>query len=379
MCEFARRSRRLLFCATLTAVAFAPRAGSAQSVDRLRERLLASSRRAEWLKDSLAELHQMRSHEMPADSIMVGDLKFRFLRSNVGDDVTAELRVAGKRALAVADSVLGDELPRVARETPILVTRSNSRYGEILRVNMVNLEIANGGGRSTLVRAPITQGKLEEAILDLLGTMATSRVPSSVVGWGGEWVPARPTNPEQWEDAAIDMASSKASIARTCYVGSVPACESALALVVVHDPLNEWYTPDGWRILVATWMPPKDADSVLAERMKCLDQKVNASCERLARSRSIPIPLTFGTRSTLMSLAFQRGGRDAYSRMLRAQGTTLQVLAATAGITPDSLIREWHARVIASSPKSASPSPLEATVFIAWALLFGSLAARRRP
>jgi hypothetical protein len=321
----------------------------------------------------------MKSRSLPADSLVIGDLTFRFVRANLGKDLEADLRAGVAAALGVADSVLGSQLHRIASDAPILATRSRARFGEFTRVSLVTLEIANGGGRSTTVRAPVTVRKLEEGILDLLGTMATSHVPASVVGWGGQWVPSRPLTPDMWENAAIDMASSNAAIARTCYAGSQPACESALALPIIRDSLTEWYTPEGWRVLVASWMPAADAYAVLADRAQCLEKKVNASCERVARRRSIPIPLTFATRSTLIGLAFQRGGRDAYARMLEANGTTLQILAATAGVTPDSLMHEWRSRVVAASPKSSRPSPVEATVCVAWIALFGAAAGRRRP
>jgi hypothetical protein len=379
MCELASLSRRWVIAFAVVAAVTAPHAAAAQSVEQLQRRLVAASKRGQQLKDSVTELHQMKSRDLPADSLVVGDLKFRFVRTNLGKNLEADLQTAAAKTLATADSVFGSELPRIAGEAPILATRARSPFGELTRVDMVNLVIANGGGRATLVRAPITQRKLEEAMLDLLGTMATSHVPANVIGWGGEWVPSRPLTRELWENAAIDMASSNAAIARTCYAGSLPACESALALTLIHDPLTEWYTPEGWRVLVASWKPPKDAYLVIADRAECLEKKISARCEVLARGRSVPIPLTFATRSTLLALAFQRGGRDAYSRMLGAKGTTLQILAATAGVTSDSLLHEWRSRVIAASPKSTSPSPLEATVFIAWIALFGVAAGRRRP
>lgn len=380
MCELASLSRRVLLALAVSASAFAPRISAAQSVEPLQRRLVAATRRGQLLKDSLDLVHQMRTRDVPADSFQVGDLKFRFVRANLGNDLETSLKAAAKNTLGIADSVFGSELHRIAIEAPILASRRRNRFGEFSAVvDWVQLELGNFGGRSTQVRAPITQRKLEEAILDLLGTMATRHVPTNVVGWGGEWVPARPLTKESWETAAIDLASSNAAIARTCYAGSVPACESALALTIVRDPLTEWYTPDGWRVIVASWKPPADAYSVIADRVDCLEKKVNAKCELLARSRSVPIPLSFATRSTLLALAIQRGGQSAYSRMLDAKGTTLEILASTAGITPDSLVREWRTRVIAAGPKSTSPGPLEATVFIAWIALFGAAAGRRRP
>ena len=102
-------------------------------------------------------------------------------------------------------------------------------------------------------------------------------------------------------------------------------------------------------------------------------------CERLSRTRPIPIPLQFGARQTLFGLALERGGRTAYSRLAAAKGTPLQILSTISGVSADSLIREWRARVAAAAPKSPSPSVEEAAVFVGWTLLFGFAATRRRP
>ena len=379
MCDLTSRRRSWFVALTLVAAATSPRPAHAQSTGELRIRLLAATRHGQILKDSVKALHEMRTLEFPSDSLATGELKFRFLKSNVGADLQATLQAAGTHAMSVADSMFGDAVRGIAGTTSILATRSRSRFGQFSTVDMVTLELADGGGRSTLIRAPVTQRKLEDGILDLLGTMATARVPSNVIQWAGGWVPSRRLTHETWEDAAIDLASSNAAIARTCYSGSVPACESALGLTDVHDALSEWYAPEGWRVLVSSWKPPKDAYSVIADRAECIEKKATQVCERLARSRPVPIPLTFATRSTLFGLALERGGRPAYSRLVGAKGTPLQMLSTAAGVSPDSLIREWRTRVLAATPKSASPSPVEATVFIAWTLIFGFVAGRRRP
>jgi hypothetical protein len=379
MCDRAARFRRWLAASALAAAALSPCPAHAQSADQLRTRLLAAARRANTLSDSLRALHKLRARELPPDSLAAGELRFRFLKSNFGADLQASLQSAATHSMAIADSMFGDAVHGIVGAAPITATRSHSSVGQFASLDMVRLEIADGGGRSTLIRAPVTQREIEDGILDLIGTMATAQAPAIATAWAGGWVPSRHLTRESWADAAIDLASSNAAIARTCYAGSVPACESALGLTVVRDSLAEWYTPEGWRVLVSTWRPPKDAFSVIAERAECLEKKANAVCERLARSRPVPIPLNFTTRSSLLGLALERGGRDAYSRLAGAEGTPLQILAAAAGVAPDSLVREWRSRVLAAAPKSAGPSVTEATVFVAWTLIFAFAAGRRRP
>jgi hypothetical protein len=379
MSDRAPTLRTCLAALLLAATVAAPRPAGAQSVAQLRTRLLATSRRSAVFKDSLKILHELRSTDLPADSLAAGPLKFRFLKSNFGTGLQAMLQAAATHAMSVADSMFGDAVHDVAAGAPILATRANTKYGQLATVDIVTLELADGGGRTTLSRAPVTQRKLEEAILDLLGTMATRRVPAQVLRWGGEWIPSRRLTSEIRENAAVDLASSSSIVARTCYSGSVPACESALGLTDVHDALTEWYSPEGWRALVSTWKPLKTEYSIIADRAECLEKKVTAVCERLSRGRPVPYPLSVSTRQTLLGLALELGGRPAYARLTSAKGTPLEILSAVAGVAPDSLIREWRTRVMAASPKSASPSPSQAAVFAAWIVVFGFAAGRRRP
>jgi hypothetical protein len=384
MSDSARRIRRTLARMTLAALTMAPMIAPtmarAQSAADLRARLVASARQVAILKDSLSALHEMRTADLPTDSLNAGALRFRFLKTNFGTDLQATLKTAAAQSMRVADSIFGDEADGVAGTTPILATRAVTQFGPVYTTaSIVSLEIADGGGRSNSVRAPVTPRKLEDVILDLLGTMATRRVPEDVVAWGGQWIPSRRIGEDDWQNAAVDLASSSAVVSRSCYSGSVPACESALGLTLVHDPLAEWYTPDGWRVLVSSWKPSKDSVAMVADRVECIEKNVAAACERLARSRPVPIPVTVSTRQTLFGLALERGGRQAYSRLINAKGSRLEVLSIAAGLSPDSLIREWRTRVIAAAPKSASPTPLQATVLVAWVLVLGFAAGRRRP
>jgi hypothetical protein len=380
MSDMPRRARFAIGGALVATFVFATATASAQSAIEYRARLLASARRSAILRDSVRLLHDMRATDLPADSVSAGALRFRFLKTNIGPELQATLQAAATQSMRAADSIFGDELSHVAGTSPILATRSTTQFGPMLNsAYMVALEIADGGGRSNIQRAPVTEHKLEDAILDLLGTMATKSVPMDVLTWGGEWVPSRRVMPEDWQNASVDLASSAAVVARSCYSGSVPACESALGLTPVRDPLAEWYTPDGWRVLVSGWTPHKDSLSMVTDHVQCVEKNVTAACERLARSRPVPIPVSVNTRQTLFALALERGGRAAFSRLIHAKGSRLEILSAAAGVAPDSLIREWRTRVLASSPKSASPSPLEATVFVAWTLILGFAAGRRRP
>jgi len=55
------------------------------------------------------------------------------------------------------------------------------------------------------------------------------------------------------------------------------------------------------------------------------------------------------------------------------------VLSIAAGVGADSLIGEWRSRVLASTPPSSAPTPLDAALFVGWTVAFGIAATRKRP
>jgi hypothetical protein len=349
-------------------------------VQRLHDRLVDAARLSNTLRDSGEYLRAHRWAELPPDSLVAGPLHVRYLAKGLGADWSATLKAATIGASAMADSTLGDAAATFVGDAPIVASRDRWRtYGWSPSFDVLILELANGGGRSYTVRPPITRAKIEEGILDLIGTMATAHLLENAVQWGGEWVPAQGVTRERWEDAAVDLASSNAAIARTCYAGSIPACESALGLTKVGDPLMDWYTPAGWRALITEWHPPKDDFVAIGARDECVEKKVDSVCLRLSRARPVPIPLTFATRSTLFATALKRGGRAAFARLIGARGTPLQVLSIAAGVSSDSLVSEWRSRTLASTPRSSLPTPLDAALFVGWTLVLGAAATRKRP
>ena len=71
-----------------------------------------------------------------------------------------------------------------------------------------------------------------------------------MIRWAGFWAPSRPLTADDWQDAALDLTTSDASVrgTRSCYAGSDdPMRRSALGLIALHDTLAEWYAPEGWR------------------------------------------------------------------------------------------------------------------------------------
>ena len=384
-----RRSHvSILIAGVALVMAMTASGGHAQSVaqtrpdglQRLHDRLISTARLSNALRDSAAYFRSRRWTTLPPDSLAAGPLRIRFAGKTLGADLEATLREAAIGAAAVADSTLGDAAATFLGDAPIVASRDSwQSRGWVPGFDIMVLELANGGGRTTIIRAPITRRRVEDAILDLIGTMATAHLLENAVQWGGEWIPAQGMTRERWEDAAVDLASSNAAIARTCHAGSIPACESALGLTKVGDPLMDWYTPAGWRVLISEWHPAKEDFVAIGARAECVEKKIDSVCLRLSRARPVPIPLSFATRSTLFATALKRGGRPAFARLMSAKGTPLEVLSIAAGVSADSLVSEWRSRVLASTPRSSLPTPLDAVLFVGWTLALGAAATRKRP
>ena len=356
----------------------ASKAQSAQSAAQYRTRLLATLRARKVTMDTLDTLRARRVMDLPPDSLVTGVVRVRYSKLNVGTDLDATLRAAVQHTAAIADAQFGDARLE-GPEAVIVVKRIQRTDVGAFSFDMVQVELPGSTGRITTIRAPITQRKLSDEMLQMIGTLATNGVPANVTKWAGFWAPSSPLTGDDWEAAALDLTTSTSSVSRTCYSGSLSGCESALGLTAVHDPLVDWYTPEGWRALVSTWDPPVGDLGLVAAHEECVEKKVMATCERLARMRQVPVPLNMSTRSTLFNLALARGGRSAYTRLRNAKGTPLEVLSTVAGVSADSLVDEWRARTLAAVPHAARPSAGETTVLVAWTLLFGFAATRRRP
>ena len=361
-------------------LAAAPYVARAQqsAEDRLASHLIATVRVHDAINDSLSELREANRRILPPDSMRAGALRLFYKKGNLDPALAAVLTTAAEHAASAADSTFGDDLASFALQRPIVVTALAGRWS--IGTYAV-LEIAAGGARSVQIRPPLTERKFEDAITDLTGTMATAGwvTSTNVASWDGQWVPPRHTTHDEWEEAAINLATSTAAVARSCYAGSIAACDAALGLTPSKDPLTDWYTPDGWRVLVGSWHPPKDAFEILRDRARCVDARDDAACERVARTRPVPIPLSYATRATLLATAFEIGGRSAYHRLVTAKGTPGDGLALAAGVSTDSLVTAWRARVLTAAPSSSAPTIPEAALFAGWCAIFGVVAARRRP
>ena len=83
------------------------------------------------------------------------------------------------------------------------------------------------------------------------------------------------------------------------------------------------------------------------------------------------MPLGYEARTTLVHLALQLGGRDAYRRLLANPADPLAArLTAAAGMPLDSVIARWHGQVMASRPTTVLLPAWAFVVAMGWTALF---------
>lgn len=363
-------------CRAVLALALTALGASAQDAAQIRARALAASRHALALRARYDSVRRANRAVLPSDSIRAGGLTLRVDPEVVRGTTRRTIERATARASEQIHRTLGSAADDLTVGNPVIV-RALPAYGLTWLGSRLVFGLAGVPGRAGMYAPTLTEREATAAILDLVGSLAAARAPASVRWWTLGWIPAFWEEESRWADLAVEMAVSRSSVARACHRGAIGQCERALGLVPVQDPLTEWYAPEDWRALLDGWKPlDPEMDAV---RRDCVERRVPASCERAARERTVPLPLALAARQTLLALALERGGTDAYRRMLASNGTVREVLTATAGIGADSLVAEWRARALAASPHGTRPGVTEAGFALAWVVLFALGAARRRP
>jgi hypothetical protein len=370
-----RRRRAAAVIALMCACSGAVRA---QDLSNISARLISANRAANQAHDSAeAIIDSMRTAALPRDSMAAGGFMLRFAPGTLSSSTRAAIERGAPNAWALIQQGLGDGAARVALRLPIIVAQQASR----IRIQRPTVSFTLKGSSSSGVwfPTPMTGDQAQEAIIDLAGTIAALDEPMVLKRYGGEWIPVTRASAERWADVAVDIATSDAAVARDCVAGSVARCESALGLIEVQDPLAEWYSKADWRVLVSHLpVPNNEPPDRKAMRLQCLTGTAPEICELLEREHPVPRPLVTDARRTLISLALELGGPKAYDRLIAGHGSALEILAATSGVSGDSLVAQWRARVLSASPDRVRPRALEATTILAWTLIFAAF-ARRRP
>jgi len=167
-------------------------------------------------------------------------------------------------------------------------------------------------------------------------------------------------------------APSQAS--RSCLIGELGGCRDALDLVENGDPLLRWYpSPRERQAVVLRSSAYFDRGVQLPTLQACVNDS-DSACTLLLRSLapgSLPRPLTYDARATLVSVALQLGGRAAYHRLVASAGRSIaDRLALAGGVGVDTLLSRWRARILMARPAPVSLPPFGMWIALGWTALF---------
>jgi len=189
-----------------------------------------------------------------------------------------------------------------------------------------------------LVSLPLAPADVEGFVLEIAGRklLHSESVVGAFAGGAFFLTPAD----EAFYVARRQLAVSASSVARRCATGALGACRT------IFDPAAS-----------ADWFAAPD------------------SVPRDGR----PIPR--GVNASLVTVALDLGGARAIDVLSKPNESDnpIIILAEAAGVTPDSLLQTWNARLQDATAQSAHPSlPLAASA-VFWCGIFLMAATRRRP
>ena len=209
-------------------------------------------------------------------------------------------------------------------------------------------------------------------IANFAARIAEATLSPAMRAWSG--MPAEPASIVTWRAAASALSTANSSVAERCRTGSVASCAAVLEYDSTTTPLQTFYAPSDYQLLVARFSPSQ-RDSIrdpLARR--CIMSDDATACSEFVQRLALTSPVPRSVRASVISLALETGGPHAFSRLREAKDGVREQLGAAAGIPADSLTRLWIQRVNDSSRSTASV-PFAA---LAWTALL-LLATNRRP
>ena len=251
--------------------------------------------------------------------------------------------------------------------SPLPIAGDSTRHALWIRTEQPTAGYDDWRGHTMLVAPDVP-----EYIATLAARLAETKVSPAMRAWSS--MPARLATIGSWHAVGSALSKANSLVAQRCLAGSVTSCTAVLDYDATAAPLQTFYSPSDYPLLVARYSEPQ-RDSIrdpLAQR--CLVRNDATACSEFVQRLTLNSPVPRTVRTSVISLALETGGPHAFSRLRAAQGGVRDQLAAAAGIPADSLTRLWIQRVNDSS-RSTAGSPLAALVWTALLIL----ATNRRP
>jgi hypothetical protein len=333
------------------------------SADRIRTlQARADSLEQLWSEaNALANLADSLAHSNSpsyVDTLAVGSLR---IISNVSP---LPLKAAAERAWPSIDSLYGSAA-RDLENRPYLIRGRDPD---------------SAGRRDRSWGIPVRWDMNEKDLADLLLVYVPMPAPDPAFRqWFGDQVrPSTRGRRSDLEQSYIALVTSPYAVGRDCYLGSIGSCRSALGLDAPADPIRWFQTPtERHRALTGTSLGYQSGASVILQACQAGRDPACIEVLRLLRPSQLPRPMALIARQTLVRIALELGGREAYHRLMSDSVSPLpERLAGAAGLPLDTLLVRWRSSVLAARPAPVVLPPFGAVVGMGWTLVFGVCALR---
>lgn len=335
----------------------------ATDVRRLQSRVDSLSRELTRV-GAIADLADSLEHQRAfsgRDTIAVGSLRI------VTDPSPLPVRAAAERAWPVLDSLYGDAAQLLARY-PYVIRAFDPDTTAPRPIMYVGLAVPWDMSVAALARLLVANAPMpppDHAFVSWLG--GTVRPPTRAA--------------QDRTDVYFDLVTAPSTPARACFLGAIPACRIALGLQSGGDVLDLWYPSAAERrALVNRAFADYFGHGATASTVHACAAGADTACDALLRhlpAGALPGPLGAQARTTLVRVAMEMGGRDAYRRLVADPGAPMaDRVASTANATLDEVIARWRQAILTSRPPSVALPWWAVSLALGWAAAFGVCALR---
>lgn len=273
--------------------------------------------------------------------LVVGDLRVSYVTNDLSERDTLALRDGLTQATETLRARYGEAGVALAKGGSWSVEfHTPERRGAS---SVFRFRRASDWTNSGFVAVSLPAREIESLVLAYAGERLTKATPS-LMSFNG-WSALQPEH-VQYAEIARRLSTSWAGSVRRCAAGALDACATVLAPFDERGEPTRYFDPADFRTVVASARLPALGDSVYFDaRRRCL-AGADSVCARVIERVSLPDPLNAQVRGTLVAHAVELGGAGAVARAAeRTDAPALETLAHIAGVSADSLLGSWRARV----------------------------------
>jgi hypothetical protein len=348
-------------------------AAAAQDLAEWQQRYSEAQRRTALANEAFKNLgNEKRTYD---GAVRDGELVVSFVTGEISARDTAAIARGLARANATLRARYG-EAGLALTAGGVWTVDQYARFDRTV-LDRVQFQRADDWQNRQVMRSPIDPAEVEGMVLARVGDRLVATTPS--LTHYGAWAAFQPDD-RLYAEVARRLATSWAGVGRRCASGAIGACATVLTPFDAAAEPTRYFDASDFRFVVASARLPALGDSsYFAARRQCVDGK-DSVCAVIIGQVPLPDPFNSSVRGTLLTHAIELGGNDAVRRAAESRALPpLEALAQIAGVSSDSLLASWHARVYdaLAEERATTDFPLLFSS-VAWGGLFLLVATRRR-